>query len=97
MGQAWSHASHPGGGRSRRRFSITTLIYKPGERSRLTYRPRRDNGRRDLQIVAHTQLGGPIVLVWDNRESQAAPGGDTHVEESQWQRGDVLPVLSAYK
>ncbi|GAB2895204.1 hypothetical protein GCM10027074_73640 [Streptomyces deserti] len=66
-------------GRSRRRVSIAALTcYKPGHRSRLIYRPRRDDGRhdgrkrfswrdyRDLLIAAHQQLGCPIVLVWDN-------------------------------
>ncbi|MFF6794493.1 transposase [Streptomyces filamentosus] len=66
-------------GRSRRRISIAALTcYKPGHRSRLIYRPRRDDGRRDgrksfswrdyrdLLIAAHQQLGGPIVVVWDN-------------------------------
>ncbi|MER5185176.1 transposase [Streptomyces sp. NPDC002896] len=67
-------------GRSQRRYSIAALTcYKPGERSRLIYRPRRhtdhkQGGRRsftwtdyrDLLIAAHNQLGGPIVLVWDN-------------------------------
>ncbi len=67
-------------GRSQRRFSIAALCcHKPGERSRLIYRPRRhtdhkSGGRksfawteyRDLLIAAHQQLGGPIVLIWDN-------------------------------
>lgn len=66
-------------GRSRRRISIAALTcYKPGERSRLIYRPRKDDDRRDgrksfswrdyrdLLIAAHQQLGGPIVVVWDN-------------------------------
>jgi transposase len=46
--------------------------------TRLIYRPRRDEGRRDgrksfswrdcrdLLIAAHQQLSGPIVLIWDN-------------------------------
>lgn len=35
-------------GRSRRRISIAALTcYKPGHLSRLIYRPRRDDGRRD--------------------------------------------------
>lgn len=35
-------------GRSRRRISIAALTcYKPGQRSRLIYRPRQDDGRRD--------------------------------------------------
>lgn len=63
-------------GRSRRRISIAALTCcKPGHRSRLIYRPRRDDGPRDgrksfswhdyrdLLIAAHQQLGGPIVLV----------------------------------
>ncbi|MFB6784517.1 transposase [Streptomyces sp. NPDC056352] len=67
-------------GRSQRRYSIAALTcYKPGERSRLIYRPKRhtdhkQGGRRsftwteyrDLLIAAHQQLGGPIVLIWDN-------------------------------
>ncbi|WP_159047399.1 IS630 family transposase [Streptomyces sp. XY332] len=67
-------------GRSQRRFSIAALCcYKPGERSRLVCRPKRhtdhkSGGRksfawteyRDLLIAAHQQLGGPIVLIWDN-------------------------------
>jgi hypothetical protein len=67
-------------GRSQRRFSIAAVAcYKEGERSRLIYRPKRHvdhkrGGRRsftwaehrDLLIAAHRQLGGPIVLVWDN-------------------------------
>ncbi|WUH92331.1 transposase [Streptomyces sp. NBC_00433] len=52
--------------------------YKPGERSRLIsaireYRGRRDEPKgcgwrdfRDLIVRARIQLGGPIVLVWDN-------------------------------
>ncbi|WP_443066117.1 IS630 family transposase [Streptomyces sp. NBC_00523] len=66
-------------GRSHRRISIAAVTcYKPGHRSRPIYRPRRDDGNRDgrksfswrdyrdLLIAAHQQLGGPIVLVWDN-------------------------------
>ncbi|WP_251021779.1 transposase [Streptomyces sp. ISL-98] len=68
-------------GRSQRRISIAALAcYKQGERSRVIYRPKRHvdhkrGGRRsfawtdyrDLLIAAHHhQLGGPIVLVWDN-------------------------------
>lgn len=66
-------------GRSRGRISIAApSCYKPGRRAKLIYRPRHDDGRRDgrksfswrdyrdLLITAHQQLGGPIVLVWDN-------------------------------
>ncbi|WP_406157945.1 transposase [Streptomyces sp. NBC_00882] len=81
--KTWSQGGHTPvvrvRGRSRRRISIAALTcYKPGHRSRLIYRPRRDDGRRDgrksfswrdyrdLLIAAHQRLGGPIVLVWDN-------------------------------
>jgi transposase len=67
-------------GRSQRRFSIAALTcYKPGERSRLVFRPKRHldhkaGGRRsftwtdyrDLLIAAHRDLGAPLVLIWDN-------------------------------
>ncbi|MFE1362900.1 hypothetical protein ACFW84_01475 [Streptomyces anulatus] len=74
-------------GRSRRRISIAALTcYRPGHRSRLIYRPRRDDGRRDgrksfswrdyrdLLIAAHQQLGGPIVLIRDNLNVHKAAG-----------------------
>lgn len=54
------------------------VCYKPGARSRLIYTIREYTGRkdqpkgfgwrdlRDLLVRARVQLGGPIVLVWDN-------------------------------
>ncbi|MEU7154393.1 transposase [Streptomyces sp. NPDC045456] len=66
--------------RTQRRFSVAALAcYKAGERSRLIFRPRL-HGRhdssarrslawtdcRDLLTAAHHQLGGNMVLVWDN-------------------------------
>lgn len=66
-------------GRGSGRVSIAGMTcYKLGERSRLFYSVREYTGRkdqpkgfgwrdfRDLLIRARTQLGGPIVLVWDN-------------------------------
>ncbi|WP_253917142.1 transposase [Streptomyces sp. MNP-20] len=67
-------------GRSQRRFSVAALAcYKPGERTRLIFRPKQHadhkrGGRRsftwtdyrDLLAAAHQQLGTPLVLVWDN-------------------------------
>lgn len=73
-------------GRSRRRLSVAALVcYKPGEHSRLIYRPcpdARPDGRksfswqdhRDLVQTAHAQLGGPIVLVWDNLNTHLTAG-----------------------
>ena len=66
-------------GRGSGRVSMAGMAcYKPGGRSRLIYaireyRGRRDEpkglgwrGLRDLIVRAGVQLGGPIVLVWDN-------------------------------
>ncbi|MGW4425544.1 transposase [Streptosporangium sp. NPDC004631] len=73
-------------GRSRRRSSIAApACHKPGQRSRLIYRPRLDtrpderksfawSDYRDLLIAAHRQLGGPIVLVWDNLNTHLTAG-----------------------
>ncbi|WP_405859796.1 transposase [Streptomyces sp. NBC_00090] len=68
-----------GSGRGSGRVSMAGMTcYKPGERSRLIYRIREYRGRkdepkgfgwrdfRDLIVRARIQLGGPIVLVWDN-------------------------------
>ncbi|WP_455583808.1 IS630 family transposase [Kitasatospora cineracea] len=60
--------------------------FKPGERSRLIYAVREYRGRknepkgfgwrdfRDLIVRARIQLGGPIVLVWDNLRLHLAVG-----------------------
>ncbi|MEV8100146.1 transposase [Kitasatospora sp. NPDC085879] len=74
-------------GRSRRRISVAALCcYKPGEKSRMIYRPRFHlplkgarksfawTDYRDLAVRAHIQLGGPIVLVWDNFNVHLAAG-----------------------
>lgn len=59
--------------------------YKPGQRSRLIYRSRLHRGRkgepkgftwrdyRDLIVRARIQLGGPVVLVWDNLQVHRMP------------------------
>jgi len=66
-------------GRGSGRVSMAGMTcYKPGERSRLIYAVREYRGRKDehkgfgwrdfrnLTVRARIQLGGPIVLVWDN-------------------------------
>ncbi|WP_442818399.1 IS630 family transposase [Streptomyces sp. NBC_01237] len=91
-------------GRSRRRISIAALTcYKPGHRSRLIYRPRRDDGNRDgrksfswrdyrdLLIAAHQQLDGPIVLVWDNLNVHKAAGLRKFAEARDWLTIYYLP------
>ncbi|MFD4662418.1 transposase [Streptomyces halstedii] len=91
-------------GRSRRRLSIAALTcYKPGHRSRLIYRPRRDDGNRDgrksfswrayrdLLIAAHQQLDGPLVLIWDNLNVHKAAGLREFAETCDWLTIYYLP------
>ena len=66
------------------RLSLAALVaVKPGHRPRLiyrTYRSRRGGGRKGftetdyaaLLDAAHQQLGGPIVLIWDNLNTHAS-------------------------
>ena len=93
-------------GRSRRRLSVVALTcYKPGERSRLIYRPapdRRTDGRkslawtdyRDLLRDAHAQLGGPIVLVWDNLNTHLTAGMRQFIAEQDWLTVVQLPAYA---
>ncbi|MFH8445962.1 transposase [Streptomyces sp. NPDC018026] len=86
-------------GRSRRRISIAALTcYKPGHRTRLIYRPRRDGRKslswcdyRDLLIAAHQQLGGPVVLVWDNLNVHKAAGLHEFAAARDWLTICYLP------
>lgn len=94
-------------GRSRRRISIAApTCCKPGHRSRLIYRPRRDDGRRDgrksfswrdyrdLLIAAHQQLGGPIVLIWDNLNVHKAAGRREFAASRDWLTILYLPAYA---
>jgi transposase len=93
-------------GRSRRRISITALTcYKPGQRSRLIYRPRletRPDGRksfawtdyRDLLITARRHLGGPIVLVWDNLNTHLTAGMRAFIAAQDWLTVVQLPAYA---
>ncbi|PBD02403.1 putative transposase [Streptomyces sp. Ag82_O1-15] len=85
-------------GRSWRRWSIAAMCcYKPGETSRLIYRPRRHRkhkgkGRdtfawsdyRDLVVRAHIQLQAPIVLIWDNLNTHRASGMRDYAAAHDW-------------
>jgi putative transposase len=66
-------------GKGSGRVSIAGLVcVRPGERTRLIYRTRLHRGRKGerrsfaeadyaaLLDAAHQQLGGPIVVIWDN-------------------------------
>lgn len=95
--QRWRAAWAAGG-------EAALACYKPGERSRLIYRPapdRRSDGRKsfawtdysDLLTVAHSQLGGPIVLVWDNLNTHLTAGMRQFIAEHDW---PTVVQLSAY-
>lgn len=73
-------------GRGSGRVSMAGLTCcKPGKRSRMFHSVREYRGRkgepkgigwrdlRDLLVRAHIQLGGPIVLVWDNLRMHLVP------------------------
>ena len=93
-------------GRSRQHLSIAALTcYKPGERTRLIYRPapvKQPGGRkgfawnhyRDLLIAAHKQLGGPIVLIWDNLNTHVCAAMKKFVAEHAWLTVYQLPTYS---
>ena len=85
------------------RLSLAALVAtKPGHRPRLIYRThssrRRSIGRRKglteadyarLLDAAHRQLGGPIVLVWDNL--------NTHVSQAMAEIVAARPWLTVYR
>ena len=85
------------------RLSLAALLAtKPGHRPRLIYRThrgrRRGIGRRKglteadyarLLDAAHRQLGGPIVLVWDNL--------NTHVGAAMAELVAARPWLTVYR
>ncbi|WP_446447169.1 transposase, partial [Streptomyces hydrogenans] len=77
---------------------------KPGKRSRVFYSVREYRGRkgepkgigwrdlRDLLVRAHIQLGGPIVLVWDNlRMHLAEPMREFIATHANWLTVFQLP------
>jgi transposase len=81
--------------------------YRPGQRSRLIYAVREYRGRkgepkgfgwrdfRDLLVRAHTQLGGPIVLVWDNLRLHLAKPLLAFIEaNSHWLTVFQLPTYA---
>jgi transposase len=81
--------------------------YKPGERSRLIYAIREYRGRkdepkgfgwrdfRDLIVRARFQLGGPIVLVWDNLRLHLTAGMREFIEaNAEWLTVVHLPAYA---
>src|SRR4051794_11216671 len=83
------------------RLSVAALVaVKPGQRPRLAYRihrGRRGGGRKGfteadyaaLLDAGHQQLGGPIVLIWDNL--------NTHVSAAMAELIAARPWLTVYR
>ena len=89
-------------------MNIAGLVcYRPGDRPRLIYRTRLYRGRkgeskaltwtdyRDLLVAAHQQLGGPIVLVWDNLNVHKVPPMQKFIDEhADWLTVFHLPTYA---
>ncbi|MFF9794852.1 transposase [Streptomyces bacillaris] len=95
-------------GRGSGRVSMAGMTcYKSGERSRLIYAIREYRGRkdepkgfgwkdhRDLILRARAQLGGPVVLVWDNlRMHLVAPLREFFEANAAWLTVFQLPTYA---
>nr|WP_243741134.1 transposase [Streptomyces sp. 8K308] len=95
-------------GRGSGRISMAGMsCYMPGRRSRLIYRSRLHRGRkgepkgftwrdyRDLIVRARIQLGGPVVLVWDNLAAHKTPQLKAFFEASaDWLTVFYLPAYA---
>jgi len=85
------------------RVSVAALLAtKPGHRPRLVYRTHRGRrgGRRKgfteadyaaLLDAAHQQLGGPIVLVWDNLSTHTSKAMAEFITARPWLTVHRLP------
>jgi hypothetical protein len=87
-------------GKGSGRVSIAGLVcFQPGRRAsppRLIYRIRPHRGRKgerrsfserdyaDLLDAAHAQLGGPIILVWDNLNTRISRAMRRYIAARDW-------------
>jgi transposase len=89
------------------RVSLAGLVCtKPGQRPRLIYRTRTRRGRKGepkgfaeadyaaLFDAAHQQLGGPIVVVWDNLNAHVSAVMQALVAARPWLRVVRLPAYA---
>ena len=95
-------------GGSNKRVSLAALIaVKPGQRPRLLYRVhagRRRGDRRKgftetdyarLLDAAHQQLGGPLVLVWDNLNTHVSRAMGELAATRDWLTVFQLPAYAS--
>jgi hypothetical protein len=97
-------------GKGSGRISIAGLVcFQPGRRAsppRLIYRTRTHRGRKgerrsfserdyaDLLDAAHQQLGGPIMLVWDNLNTHISRAMREFIAARDWLRVYRLPAYA---
>ena len=97
----------PVSGKGSGRVSIAGLVcVKPGQRSRLIYRTITHRGRKNerrsfgetdyiaLLDAAHQQLGGPIVLVWDNLNTHVSAAMRQMIAARGWLQVIRLPAYA---
>jgi putative transposase len=97
----------PVSGKGSGRVSIAGLVcVKPGRRSRFIYRTITHRGRRNerrsftetdyiaLFDAAHQQLGGPIVLVWDNLNTHISAAMRQMINGRDWLHVIRLPACA---
>jgi transposase len=92
-------------GGSNKRVSLAALIaVKPGQRARLIYRvhtghgPRKDRRKGFTEAdyarfldAAHQQLGGPLVIVWDNSNTHVSAAMARLIAARDWLTVCQLP------
>ncbi|WEH20397.1 transposase [Streptomyces sp. VNUA24] len=92
------------GGRGAGRVSVAGLVcYRTGYRSRLLYRLRiyrRRKGEqasftwqdyRDFLVLAHAQLGAPLILIWDNLNRHPCTEMQQFIDATDWLTVFQLP------
>ncbi len=106
-GRTWGRRGHTPvvkvTGSSNKRISLAALIaVKPGCRARLIYRVHRSPGKdrrkgftetgcARLLDAAHQQLGGPLVLVWDNLNCHVSAAMTELIAARDWLTVYQLP------
>lgn len=94
-------------GKGSGRVSIAGLVcVRPGHRSRLIYRTRVHRGRKGerrsfaeadyaaLLDAAHQQLGGPIVVIWDNLNTHRSAAMRELIATRDWLHVIRLPAYA---
>lgn len=97
----------PVSGKGSGRVSVAGLVcVRPGQRSRLIYRTLTHRGRKGerrsfseagyaaLLDAAHQQLGGPIVLIWDNLNTHVSAAMRELIAARDWLHVIRLPAYA---